>query len=52
MTEPPPASVRWGMPYLQQRETPFRLTSSTRWNTASSISTMEPSSSGKIPALL
>ena len=40
------------MPYLQPRNTPFRLTAMTRSNTASSVSTTEPSSSGKIPALL
>src|SRR6185312_2482038 len=52
MTEPPPASSRWGMPYLQQRKTDFRLMSWTRCQVSTEVSRAEASSLGLIPALL
>src|SRR3954453_15471140 len=52
ITEPPPASSRWGMPCLQQRKTDLRLTSWTRFHASSEVSRTETSSSGLIPALL
>ena len=52
ITEPPPASSRWGMPCLQQRKTRLRLTSWTRCHASSEVSSTEASSSGLMPALL
>ena len=52
MMAPPPARSSAGTPYLQPRKTPFRFTAITWSKTASSVSTTEPSASGKIPALL
>src|SRR5271167_5016039 len=52
MTEPPPPSSRWGMPCLQHRNTLRRLTSCTRSQAASVVSSTEPSSAGEMPALL
>ena len=52
MTEPPPRSTRYGIPYLQQRKTPFVLTSCTRCQASTSVSRMDASSAGMIPALL
>src|SRR5215813_7086837 len=52
MIEPPPARSSAGMPYLQPKKTPFRFTPMTRSKVPSSVSSTEPSSSGKMPALL
>src|SRR4051812_16548578 len=52
ITEPPPASSRWGIPCLQHRKTDLRLTSCTRCHASSDVSSTEPSSVGEIPALL
>ncbi len=52
ITEPPPASSRCGIPCLQQRKTPSRFTSWTRWKEATEVSSTETSSVGLMPALL
>src|SRR3954447_3679030 len=52
ITDPPPCSSRSGMPYLQHRYTEVRLTSCTRRQASSSVSRIESSSGGEMPALL
>src|SRR3954447_16801931 len=52
MTDPPPPSSRWGMPYLQQKKTDFTFTACTRSHTSTSVSSTEASSGGEMPALL
>ena len=52
MTEPPPVSSRCGMPCLQQRKTDLRLTSWTRCQVSSVVSSTEASLIGEMPALL
>src|SRR3954454_7483754 len=51
-TAPRPRSSRCGMPYLQHRYTEVRLTSCTRRQASSSVSRIESSSGGEMPALL
>src|SRR4051794_33873286 len=52
ITDPRPRSSRCGMPYLQHRYTEVRLTSCTRRQASSSVSRIESSSGGEMPALL
>ena len=52
ITEPPPRSSRYGMPCLQQRKTPFVLTSWTRCHASTLVSRTDASSPGEMPALL
>src|SRR5205807_4204102 len=52
ITDPPPRSSRCGMPCLQHRYTPFVLTSCTRCQASGSVSRIDASSAGEIPALL
>src|SRR3954462_6244179 len=52
ITEPLPRSSRCGMPYLQHRYTEVRFTSCTRRQASSSVSRIESSSGGEMPALL
>ncbi len=52
MIEPPPDSSIAGMPARQPSHTPFRLISMTRSQVASGVSSVPPSSAGKMPALL
>ena len=52
MIEPPPDSIMAGIAYLHPRKTPLRLMSMTRSHVRSEVSVTEPSSAGKIPALL
>jgi hypothetical protein len=46
MTDPPPRSKRYGIPYLQHRKTLFRFTSCTRCQASSPVSRIEASSEG------
>src|SRR5581483_11452897 len=52
MTLPPPRVSRWGMPCLQQRNTPFVFTSCTRSQASTVVSRTDASSAGEMPALL
>ena len=52
ITEPPPAAIRWGSPYLQHKKTLFRFTSWTRCHASSSVWRIDTSSGGEMPALL
>src|SRR3954467_15186306 len=52
ITEPPPRSSRYGIPYLQQRKTPFVFTSWTRCHASTDVSRIDASSAGEMPALL
>ena len=52
MIEPRPARRMWGMACLQHRKTEVRLTSCTRRHTSRSVSRIESSSGGEMPALL
>jgi len=52
ITEPPPARLSAGMPYLQPRNTPFALMSSVWSHTASSVETASSSFGCMMPALL
>jgi len=52
MIEPPPDAIIAGIAYLQQRETPLTLISSTRSHTASLVFVGLSSSPGETPALL
>src|SRR5581483_8168231 len=52
ITEPPPRASRCGMPCLQQRKTPFALTSCTRCHASTDVSRIDASSGGEMPALL
>src|SRR5215212_953209 len=51
-TDPRTRSSRCGMPYLQHRYTEVRLTSCTRRQASISVSRIESSSGGEMPALL
>src|SRR3954453_22325690 len=52
ITDPAPRSSRCAMPYLQHRYTEVRFTSCTRRQASSSVSRIESSSGGEMPALL
>ena len=52
ITLPPPRSSRWGMPCLQQRNTPLVFTACTRSHASTLVSRIDASSSGEMPALL
>src|ERR1700730_17088716 len=52
MMEPPPARRRAGIPYLQPRKTPLRLTLMVRSQTSSSVDVASPSPAREMPALL
>src|SRR5215207_3270809 len=50
--DPPPRSSKYGIPYLQHRKTLLRFTSCTCCQASSSVSRIESSSGGEMPALL
>jgi hypothetical protein len=52
ITDPPPRLSRCGIPCLQQRKTPRVFTWCTRSHVSGSVSRIEASSAGMIPALL